>query len=107
MSNYDYIRRFLFYADFTYSLVIIISNYPLLILQTLLDSLGVSFITRLVEQGEHILLICLYTWLVEWIYTQYVAADTAGNFEEVNELSDIVAFSSGTEIRILGTPPST
>ena len=48
------------------------------ILKSCLQSLSLCLISRLAEEGEHILLVCLYAWLVERIHAEHVTADTAG-----------------------------
>ena len=58
--------------------------------QASFDCSTLSLVAGLVEQSEHILLVCLYTRLVEWVNTQHVSADTTSNLEEVDELSDVV-----------------
>ena len=55
-----------------------------------LDSLRLLLVSRLVEQGEHVLLVRLDARLVERIDFQHIAADAAGFFEEVEELADVV-----------------
>ena len=41
-------------------------------MDTLEYLLGLSLVTRLAKEGEHILLVCLDTWLVERIDTKGV-----------------------------------
>ena len=55
-----------------------------------LDGLGSFFVAWLFEQGEHILLVSLYTGLVEWIDTEDVTRDTTSALEEIDELAKIV-----------------
>ena len=55
--------------------------------ESLLDCLALCLIAWFVEQCEHVLLVCLNTWLVEWIHTEHVAADATSNLEEVDELT--------------------
>ena len=55
-----------------------------------LDGLGGLFVAWLFEQGEHVLLVSLYTGLVERIDTEDVTRDTAGTLEEVDELAEVV-----------------
>lgn len=52
-------------------------------LQALFNCLAFSFVAGLIEQRKHILLVGLDTGLVEGIYPQNVAADTARALEEV------------------------
>lgn len=59
-----------------------------MLLQSCADRFGFSFVTRLVEQGKHILLVSLYTRLVEGIDTQQVTADAASLFKEVEQAAD-------------------
>ena len=59
--------------------------------QTLFNSLGICLIARLVKQGKHVLLVGLYTRLVEWVNTQYVTADATANLKEVDELADVAS----------------
>jgi hypothetical protein len=54
----------------------------LFVLQTLFDSFALSLVAWLIEQRKHVLLVSLYTWLVEWVYTKEVAANTASNLED-------------------------
>ena len=72
------------------SRIIVLELFLLLVSQTLLNSLALSLISWLVEQSKHILLVSLNTWLVEWVYTEDVAADTASNLEEVDNLTKVV-----------------
>ena len=54
------------------------------------DGSGFCFVARFVEQSKHVLLVCLYARLVEWIDTQDIARDTARTLKEIEQLSDIV-----------------
>ena len=58
-------------------------------LQALFDGLGGLFVAGLFQQGEHVLLVGLYTGLVERIHTQDVGADTAGKLEEIEQAANI------------------
>ena len=68
-----------------------IKHYTLFILQALLDSFALCLITWLVEQCEHILLVCLNTRLVEWVHLFQETADTASLLEEVDQLTEVVS----------------
>ncbi len=60
------------------------------LLESLLDSLAFSFVARLIEQSEHVLLVCFHTRLVEWVDTKNESADAASLLEEVDELAEVV-----------------
>ena len=48
-----------------------------------------STASRLIEQGEHVLLVGLHTRLVEGVHAKQVTTDTAGNLKEVDHLSEV------------------
>ena len=62
---------------------------------TLLDGLAVFLVAGFVEQGEHVLLVGLYTGLVEGVDAQHVTADATTDLEEVDELADVVFVELG------------
>src|SRR3712207_1941749 len=64
-------------------------------LQSLAYCLALCLITGLVKQGKHILLIGLYTRLIEGINLLKQAADTASYLKEVDELAKIVCRKFG------------
>ena len=59
-------------------------------LESCLEGLSHFLITRLSKKSEHVLLVCLNTWLVEWIYAKNVTADTASLLEEIEESTEVV-----------------
>ena len=65
-------------------------TFHLFLLKSCADCLALLLVTGLVEQCEHVLLVCLYTWLVEWVHAKYITADTAANLKEVEKLADVV-----------------
>ena len=62
----------------------------ILFLQSCADCLALLLVAWLVKECEHVLLVCLYTWLVEWVHAKNVAADTATDLKEVEQLTDVV-----------------
>ncbi len=46
------------------------------------------FVTGFLQESEHILLVSLYTRLVERIHTEHVAANAARLLEEIDELAE-------------------
>ena len=56
-----------------------------LLSQSFLDSLAVFLVSWFVEQGEHILLVCLYAGLVERIHAKGVSTYAAGELEEIEQ----------------------
>src|SRR5574344_2412294 len=67
----------------------------LFVLKTSLDSLALSLISWFVEQCKHVLLVCLYSRLVERVNSEDIAADAATNLEEVDELAEIILVEFG------------
>ena len=63
--------------------------------KTSLDSLALSLISWFVEQCKHVLLVCLYSRLVERVNSEDIAADAATNLEEVDELAEIILVEFG------------
>src|SRR3712207_4880769 len=66
-----------------------------LCLQSFLYGFACLFVARLIEQGKHILLVGLYTRLVEWVYLHEQTADATGFLEEVYHLSEVVLVQCG------------
>ena len=56
-------------------------------LKSLKEFFSLCLIAGLAEKGEHVLLVALNTGLVEGVNTEDVTADTAGELEEVEQLS--------------------
>ena len=66
------------------------------------------FVTRFVQQGEHVLFIGFHARLVEGIYAQEVTADTTSFLEEIDDfVPSSIRSARGHSGRMLGTPPST
>ena len=65
------------------------------ILESCADSLALLLVAGFVEQCEHVLLVSLYTGLVEGVYAKNVTADAATDFEEIDELSEVVLVELG------------
>lgn len=63
--------------------------------QSCLDGFGFLFVTRLVQQGEHILLVGFHTRLVERINPQQVAADAACFLKEVQQSAETFLVQCG------------
>ena len=63
-------------------------HYHNKILEASLNSLSLLLISRLLKQGEHILLVSLNTRLVEWVYAEHIATDTARLLKEVEQRTD-------------------
>ena len=61
------------------------------LLNACLNSFSLRFVTRLAEEGKHVALVVFYTGLVERIHTEHETADAATDFEEVDELTDVVS----------------
>ena len=59
-------------------------------LQSCADCLALLLVAWLVKECEHVLLVCLYTRLVEWVHAKDITADTASYLEEVEQLAYIV-----------------
>ena len=59
-------------------------------LESCSQSIGLSLVAWLAEEGEHVLLVGLDARLVERIDAEHVAADTAGLLEEIEEGSEVV-----------------
>ena len=64
-------------------------------LETCANCFALLLVAGLVEQGEHISLVILYTGLVEGVNAKNVTADTAGNLEEVDELTNVILVELG------------
>ena len=60
------------------------------LLKSSFESLCLSLVSRLAEEGEHVLLVCLHTRLVERIHAKDVSADSACLLEEVEEGSEVM-----------------
>ena len=56
--------------------------------ETSLDGLGLLFEARLLEKGEHILLVSLYSRLVERIHSESVSADATCELEEIEQVAE-------------------
>ena len=56
-------------------------------LKSLKEFFSLCLIAGLAEKGEHVLLVALNAGLVEGVNTEDVTADTAGELEEVEQLS--------------------
>ena len=63
--------------------------------ESCLDSLRFLFVTGLVEESKHVALVVLYTRLVEGVNAQYITANTATLFEEIEQLTDVVFVELG------------
>ena len=64
-------------------------------LQFCLDCGSFGFVAGFFEQCEHVALVGFDAWLVERIHVEYIARDTAGGLEEVNQLAQIVFAQAG------------
>lgn len=53
-----------------------------------LDGFALCLVAWLVEQCEHILLVGLYSRLVEWVHAEDVAADAARFLEEIDDFAE-------------------
>ena len=58
------------------------------LLQTSLNGLALLLVARFIQECEHIFLVCLNSWLVEWIYAEHIATDTARLLKEVEQRTD-------------------
>ena len=65
--------------------------------QTRFEGFGFGFVTGFAEEGEHVLLVSFDTGLVEGVDVEEQTAHTAGAFEEVDELSEIVLVELGED----------
>ena len=74
--------------------------------QLCLQSSLLVLIARLAQQCEHILLIAFNARLVERIYAQQIAGNSAGLFEEVDQIAQLFSDTSSTSRIMFGTPPS-
>ena len=61
-----------------------------LLAQLGLDGLALGLVARLVEQGKHVFLVGLDTWLVERVHIEDVAAHAASLLKEVDELAQVL-----------------
>src|SRR3712207_4024464 len=68
----------------------LIFSFSMYLLQSLTYCLAFSLITGLVEQGKHILLVGLYTRLIEGVDLLEQAADTASYLKEVDKLAEVI-----------------
>ena len=54
-----------------------------------LNCLAFGFVAWLVEEGKHVFLVSLHTWLVEWVHAQDVATHATSLLEEIDELAEV------------------
>ena len=66
-------------------------------LQSCFNRFRCLFVAGLIKQGKHVLLVCLHARLVEGVYAEDVAGDTAGTLEEINQLAkvELVEYGQG------------
>lgn len=63
-------------------------------------------VARLAEKSEHVLLVALNTWLVEWIYTKCVSTYTTCELKCVEQLTESELINLVDVDLMIGIPPS-